>query len=190
MTMYVEFFGTQDPYAIISLGTNFKMQTEVLQDAGSNPIWKTEISKKIVSAQLSRDKIHVTIMHHNKKKGDLLGEGKVTGIPLLAKKGEWVELSHDLVCNNKPAGSFTLKGQYRPANEDEQKEHDDEKESKAKNLAPKLGTKVDDSSSRKEVQALNGIIKDMKASQQDLLNRLGGMENSISKQLHEVKSDL
>ena len=180
-----EMFGTQDPYAVVSLGTNFKIQTEVLKDAGSNPTWKQDMSKKVVSAQLSRDKMKVTIMHKTKKSGDLLGEGIVTAIPLLAKKNEWVELTHDLVCNNKPAGSFTLHCRYRPADEVEQEEHHGKKE-EMRMTAAAAASRDDTVTKTKEIEALNNVIKDMKTSQKDLLARLGGMENTISKQLQQV----
>jgi len=185
---HAEFFGKQDPYAIISLGTNFKLKTDVLMDAGSNPVWTSKISEKIASAQLGRDKIKVTVMHKNKKQGALLGEGEVTGIPLLAKMEEWVELSHDLTCNQKPAGSFTLKCRYRPANEEEQAQHKGQKEENTKQFQKMGAAKPDDGAKSKEIEALNSVIKDMKMSQKDLLTRLGGMENTISKQLQEVRN--
>lgn len=181
-----EWFGKQDPYAVISLGTNFSMQTDVLTDAGSNPVWKSTISEKIVSAQLGRDKIKITFMHKNKKKDDKLGEGFVTGVPLLARVDEWVDLSQDLTCDHKPAGSFTLKCKYRPANEEEQHEHKSSKEKKIEKIQKMGAAHPDDGVKAKEIDALNSVIKDMKSSQKDLLARLGGMENSISKQLHEV----
>lgn len=115
----------------------------------------------------------------------------MTAIPLLAKMNEWVELTHDLMCNHKPAGSFTLKCKYRPADEDEQEEHEELKKKNQLERIEKLqaARNAEDSANRaKEIDALNTVIKDMKASQKDLLKRLGGMENSISKQLQEVRN--
>jgi hypothetical protein len=169
----------------------------VLTDAGSNPVWKPNISQKVISAQLGRDKIKIFIMQKNKKSGVLLGEGVITGVPLLTKKNEWVQLTHDLTCDQKPAGTFTLKCKYRPANEDEAEDHQETKatsekmsssmQSSAKDKA-KEEEKAKEKAKEKEIDALNDVIKDMKTSQKDLLARLGGMENTISKQLQQVGS--
>ena len=161
-----------------------KIETDALDNAGSNPCWETNLSRKIASAQLSRDKIRVAIMQQDKGKGTLLDEGAVTAVPMLANANEWVELSSNFASD---FGTFNLKCKYRPANEKEQEEHESLKKAAAADRSSKESQLSSSASAKeKEIESLNNVIKDLEASQKDLLGRLTGMENSISKQLHQV----
>jgi Ca2+-dependent lipid-binding protein len=174
---FLEIFGKQDPYVEFYLGTNWKHVTEPRMNAGTNPKWDCEISGKIAVAQIQRDPIRVRIMDKNDMRSDkIIGEGKISCMSLLAKLNSWVTIGGDLSFEQQPAGKFLAVCKFRPDTPGSISSFD--QEAKLDKLL-KMQSGIDS-------KALDKLAADLKAQQDALASKLGGIESAVRKQLHDV----
>jgi outer membrane protein assembly factor BamB len=118
LTLFVEMFGSQDPYVELKIGdgSDWSFATEVLQDGGKKPKWKNlDFSGTLPEADVVDNAMKIRVKDGNDGTDKFIGKGVVSMVELINQVNTWVELSGELVDKegNSGCGEFIVKARYR-----------------------------------------------------------------------------
>jgi Ca2+-binding EF-hand superfamily protein len=180
-----EFFGKQDPYVKVSLGTNWKFTSDPKMNGGSTVSWTgLKVSQGLTSAQLSRDELQVAVFDKNKSRSDVeLGRGSVTARPVLSSPNTWVTMRGDLFSGKAAYGQFLVKGRFLVASSQAAKgpeiatgDHAVPSGGGGSAAGPGSSTTSDD---------LKKLMDLLSGQQSQVDRKVGGLEDTMKRQLQQ-----
>ena len=121
----------------------WRYSTEINKDAGNNTSWNCNVRCKLTHTQLRRDPVKVKVLDS----GKVVGEGKVTALPLFTKPGKVSKLKCDISLNGEPAGTVVITGKFEADVPNSEKE-------KKKGEAPRGDMAASDAKEKKQITAV------------------------------------
>jgi hypothetical protein len=189
-----EFVGKQDPYVKLSLGTNWKVATDVKMNGGKDVSWTNlKISKELSLSQLSRDDLRVAVFDKNKSRSDVeLGSGQVTVRSVLSSPNSWVALRGDLLSGKAPCGQFQIKGRFNlqgsRSNNDLEIAKGDHSEPIFSEGGPRggNGSTNGSSGSGSSTEDMKKLLELMSGQKDQVDRKMGGVEDTLKRQMQTV----
>ncbi|KAI5064050.1 hypothetical protein GOP47_0020720 [Adiantum capillus-veneris] len=113
----VEFFGKNDPYALLSYKTQ-DQKSKTLEGGGSDPIWDQSFFFQVEDGDDSTDVIIKIFDEDDRSKDDAIGEAKIP-IGRVIEELEVPASSYDLVCTNgKTQGQVEVSLKFVPSEQE------------------------------------------------------------------------
>lgn len=148
-------------------------------NGGKNVSWTgLQVSQKLTTSQLNRDELKIIVYDKNKSRGDVeLGQGSITVRPALSTPKTWVSLRGDLFSGKLSLGQFLIQGRYLPI-------ENTNKLNSGDNAVPtnnNVKTNNDDENNK-----MKTLVDLMNAQKNLVENKMGGIENTMKKQIQDV----